>query len=76
MTVVKVAVQGTILSIGALTLGTTVLKSLFLALRSSTLAAATAQRVLNVVMKAKPSRNINIRHNDFGRCICDCICCV
>ena len=54
MTVVKVAVQGTILSIGALTLGTTVLKSLFLALRSSTLAAATAQRVLNVVMKANP----------------------
>lgn len=54
MTIVKVAVQGTILSIGALTLGTTVLKSLFLALRSSTLAAATAQRVLNVVMKANP----------------------
>ena len=54
MTVVKVAVQGTILSIGALTLGRTVLKSLFLALRSSTLAAATAQRVLNVVMKANP----------------------
>lgn len=54
MTVVKVAVQGTILSIGALTLGTTVLKSLFLALRSSTLAAANAQRVLNVVMKANP----------------------
>lgn len=54
MTVVKVAVQGTVLSIGALTLGTTVLKSLFLALRSSTLAAATAQRVLNVVMKANP----------------------
>lgn len=54
MTVVKVAVQGTILSIGALTLGTTVLKALFLALRSSTLAAATAQRVLNVVMKANP----------------------
>lgn len=54
MTVVKVAVQGTTLSIGALTLGTTVLKSLFLALRSSTLAAATAQRVLNVVMKANP----------------------
>lgn len=54
MTVVKVAIQGTILSIGALTMGTTVLKSLFLALRSSTLAAATAQRVLNVVMKANP----------------------
>lgn len=54
MTVVKVAIQGTILSIGALTLGTTVLKSLFLALRSSTLAAATAQRVLNIVMKANP----------------------
>lgn len=54
MTVVKVAIQGTILSIGALTLGITVLKSLFLALRSSTLAAATAQRVLNVVMKANP----------------------
>lgn len=54
MTVVKVAIQGTILSIGALTMGTTVLKSLFLALRSSTIAAATAQRVLNVVMKANP----------------------
>lgn len=54
MTVVKVAIQGTILSIGALTLGTTVLKSLFLALKSSTLAAATAQRILNVVMKANP----------------------
>lgn len=54
MTVVKVAIQGTILSIGALTLGTTVLKSLFLALRSSTIAAATAQRVLNAVMKANP----------------------
>lgn len=54
MTVVKVTIQGTILSIGALTLGTTVLKSLFLALRSSTLAAATAQRVLNAVMKANP----------------------
>lgn len=54
MTVVKVAVQGTILSIGALTLGATVLKSLFLALRSSTIAAATAQRVLNAVMKANP----------------------
>lgn len=54
MTVVKVVIQGTILSIGALTLGTTVLKSLFLALRSSTLAAATAQRVLNAVMKANP----------------------
>lgn len=54
MTVVKVAIQGTILSIGALTMGTTVLKSLFLALRSSTLAAATAQRVLNAVMKANP----------------------
>lgn len=52
MTVVKVAIQGTILSIGALTLGTTVLKSLFLALRSSTIATATAQRVLNAVMKA------------------------
>lgn len=54
MTVVKVAIRGTILSIGALTLGTTVLKSLFLALRSSTIAAATAQRVLNAVMKANP----------------------
>lgn len=54
MTVVKVAIQGTILSIGALTMGTTVLKSLFLALRSSTIAAATAQRVLNAVMKANP----------------------
>lgn len=54
MTAVRVAIQGTILTVGALTMGTTVLKSLFLALRSSTLAAATAQRVLNLVMRANP----------------------
>ena len=54
MTAVRVAIQGTILTVGALTMGTTVLKSLFLALRGSTLAAATAQRVLNLVMRANP----------------------
>lgn len=54
MTIVRVAIQGTILTVGALTMGTTVLKSLFLALRGSTLAAATAQRVLNLVMRANP----------------------
>lgn len=54
MTAVRVAIQGTILTVGALTMGTTVLKSLFLALRGSTLSAATAQRVLNLVMRANP----------------------
>lgn len=54
MTIVKVAIQGTILTVGALTMGTTVLKSLFLALRGSTLTLATAQRVLNAVMRANP----------------------
>lgn len=54
MTAVRVAIQGTILTVGALTMGTTVLKSLFLALRGSTLTAATAQRVLNLVMRANP----------------------
>lgn len=54
MTAVRVAIQGTILTVGALTMGTAALKSLFLALRSSTLAAATAQRVLNLVMRANP----------------------
>lgn len=54
MTAVKIAIQGTILTVGALTMGTTVLRSLFLALRSSTLAVAAAQRVLNAVMKANP----------------------
>lgn len=54
MTAVRVAIQGTILTVGALTMGTAVLKSLFLALRGSTLAAATAQRVLNLVMRANP----------------------
>ena len=54
MTAVRIAIQGTILTVGALTMGTTVLKSLFLALRSSTLAVAAAQRVLNAVMKANP----------------------
>lgn len=54
MTIVRVAIQGTILTVGALTMGTTVLKSLFLALRGSTLAVATAQRVLNAVMRANP----------------------
>ena len=54
MTAVRVAIQGTILTVGALTMGTAALKSLFLALRSSTLATATAQRVLNLVMRANP----------------------
>lgn len=54
MTAVRVAIQGTILTVGALTMGTTVLKSLFLALRGSTLSTATAQRVLNLVMRANP----------------------
>ena len=54
MTAVRVAIQGTILTVGALTMGTAALKSLFLALRSSTLTAATAQRVLNLVMRANP----------------------
>lgn len=54
MTAVRVAIQGTILTVGALTMGTTVLKSLFLALRGSTLATAKAQRVLNLVMRANP----------------------
>lgn len=54
MTAVRIAIQGTILTVGALTMGTAVLKSLFLALRSSTLAVAAAQRVLNAVMKANP----------------------
>lgn len=54
MTAVRVAIQGTILTVGALTMGTTVLKSLFLALRGSTLATANAQRVLNLVMRANP----------------------
>ena len=54
ITAVKIAIQGTILTVGALTMGTTVLKSLFLALRGSTLGLATAQRVLNAVMKANP----------------------
>jgi tape measure domain-containing protein len=54
MTIVRVAIQGTILTVGALTVGTTVLKSLFIALRGSTLTLATAQRVLNAVMRANP----------------------
>lgn len=54
MTAVRVAIQGTILTVGALTMGTTVLKSLFLALRGSILTTATAQRVLNLVMRANP----------------------
>lgn len=54
ITAVKIAIQGTILTVGALTMGTTVLRSLFLALRISTLSVAAAQRVLNAVMKANP----------------------
>lgn len=54
MTVVRVAIQATILSVGALTLGTTVLKSLYAALRGSALLAASGQSILNTVMSLNP----------------------
>ena len=50
----RVALAGTLIVIGALTMGTTVLKSLYTALRASTLGVSAAQAVLNAVMKANP----------------------
>ena len=50
----RVALAGTLIVMGALTMGTTVLKSLYTALRASTLGVSAAQAVLNAVMKANP----------------------
>lgn len=50
----RVALAGTLIVMGALTIGTTVLKSLYTALRASTLGVSAAQAVLNAVMKANP----------------------
>lgn len=50
----RVALAGTLIVMGALTMGTTVLKSLYTALRASTLGVSAAQDVLNAVMKANP----------------------
>ena len=50
----RVAFAGTLIVMGALTMGTTVLKSLYTALRASTLGVSAAQEVLNAVMKANP----------------------
>ena len=50
----RVALAGTLIVMGALTMSTTVLKSLYTALRASTLGVSTAQDVLNAVMKANP----------------------
>lgn len=50
----RVALAGTLIVMGALTMGTTVLKSLYTALRASTLGVSAAQEVLNAVMKANP----------------------
>lgn len=50
----RVAFAGTLLVMGALTMGTTVLKSLYTALRASTLGVSAAQAVLNAVMRANP----------------------
>ena len=50
----RVAFAGTLIVMGALTMGTTVLKSLYTALRASTLGVSAAQAVLNAVMKANP----------------------
>lgn len=50
----RVALVGTLIVMGALTMGTTVLKSLYTALRASTLGVSAAQAVLNAVMKANP----------------------
>ena len=50
----RVALAGTLIVMGALTMGTTVLKSLYTALRASTLGVSAAQTVLNAVMKANP----------------------
>lgn len=50
----RVALAGTLIVMGALTMGTTVLKSLYTALRASTLGVSAAQDVLNAVMRANP----------------------
>lgn len=50
----RVAFAGTLIIMGALTMGTTVLKSLYTALRASTLGVSAAQDVLNAVMRANP----------------------
>lgn len=50
----RVTFAGTLIVMGALTMGTTVLKSLYTALRASTLGVSAAQAVLNAVMKANP----------------------
>ena len=50
----RVAFAGTLIVMDALTMGTTVLKSLYTALRASTLGVSAAQAVLNAVMKANP----------------------
>ena len=50
----RVAFAGTLIVMGALTMGTTVLKSLYTALRASTLGVSAAQDVLNAVMRANP----------------------
>lgn len=50
----RVAFAGTLIVMGALTIGTTVLKSLYTALRASTLGVSAAQAVLNAVMRANP----------------------
>nr|DAJ75783.1 MAG TPA: Tail tape measure [Caudoviricetes sp.] len=50
----RVAFAGTLIVMGALTMGTTVLKSLYTALRASTLGVSAAQAVLNAVMRANP----------------------
>lgn len=50
----RLALAGTLIVMGALTMGTTVLKSLYTALRASTLGVSAAQDVLNAVMRANP----------------------
>ena len=50
----RVAFAGTLIVMGALTMGTTVLKSLYTALRASTLGVSAAQAVFNAVMRANP----------------------
>ncbi len=54
MVVLRAAISGTTIASTALAAVTTTLRGVYVALRSSTLAAATAQRVLNAVMKANP----------------------
>lgn len=50
----RVAFAGTLIVMGALTMGTTVLKLLYTALRASTLGVSAAQAVLHAVMRANP----------------------